>query len=51
MKKEIFILSTILFLSLGISAFSQEPGTQNPNELVVSDTDLIIISRKILKKK
>jgi len=43
MKKEIFVLSTILFLSVGNSAFSQEQGTQNPNELVVSDTDLTII--------
>jgi len=43
MKKEIFVLFTILFLSLGNSAFSQEHGTQNPNELVVSDADLIII--------
>ena len=43
MKKEIFVLSTILFLSLGNSAFSQEQETQNSNELVVSDTDLIII--------
>ena len=43
MKKEIFVLFTILFLSLSNSAFSQEYGTQNPNELVVSDTDLIII--------
>ncbi len=43
MNKEIFILFTILFLPLGNSAFSQEQGTQNPNELVVSDTDLIII--------
>ena len=43
MKKEIFILSTILFLSLGNSAFSQEQETQKSNELVVSDTDLKII--------
>ena len=43
MKKEIFILFAILFLTLDNSAFSQEQGTQNPNELVVSDTDLIII--------
>ncbi len=43
MKKEIFVLSTILFLSLDNSAFSQEQETQNSNELVVSDTDLIII--------
>ena len=43
MKKEIYILFAILFLSLDNSAFSQEQGTQNPNELVVSDTDLIII--------
>jgi len=43
MKKEIFVLFAILFLSLDNSAFSQEQGTQNPNELVVSDTDLIII--------
>ena len=43
MKKEIFVLSTVLFISLGNYAFSQEQETQNPNELVVSDTDLIII--------
>ena len=43
MKKEIFVLITILFLSLNNSAFSQEHGTQNLNEIVVSDTDLIII--------
>ena len=43
MKKEIFILSVIMFLSVGNSALSQEQGTQNPNELIVSDTDLTII--------
>jgi FtsZ-interacting cell division protein ZipA len=43
MKKEIYVLFAILFLSLDNSAFSQEQGTQNPNELVVSDIDLIII--------
>ena len=43
MKKEIFVFIPILFLSLDNSAFSQEHGTQNPNEIVVSDTDLIII--------
>ncbi len=43
MKKEIFVFIPILFLSLDNSAFSQEQETQNSNELVVSDTDLIII--------
>ncbi len=43
MKKVIFVLSTILVLSVSNFAFSQEPGTPNPNELVVSDVDLTII--------
>jgi len=43
MKKVIFVLSTILVLSASNFAFSQEPGTPNPNELVVSDVDLTII--------
>ena len=43
MKKVIFVLSTILVLSASNFAFSQELGTPNPNELVVSDVDLTII--------
>jgi hypothetical protein len=41
MKNEVLLFSVIIF-SLINSAYSQEQGT-NPNELVVSDTDLIII--------
>ena len=43
MKKVIFVLSAILVLFASNFAFSQEPGTPNPNELVVSDADLTII--------
>lgn len=42
MKNEI-ILFLIISLFLVNSAYSQEQKTTNPNELVVSDTDLIII--------
>ena len=42
MKNEVFLFSIIALLLTNF-AYSQEQGTVNSNELVVSDTDLIII--------
>ena len=42
MKNKVFLF-TITALLLANSAYSQGQGTSNPNELVVSDSDLIII--------
>jgi len=42
MKNKVFLFSIIALL-LANSAYSHGQGTSNPNELVVSDTDLIII--------
>ncbi len=41
MKNEVLLFSITIFFLIN-SAYSQEPET-NPNELVVSNTDLIII--------
>ncbi len=42
MKNEVLLFSITALLLTNL-AYSQEQGTTNPNELVVSDTDLIII--------
>ena len=42
MKKNVLLFLMVISLQINF-AYSQEQGSSNPNELVVSDTDLIII--------